>query len=108
MSGFKIPTNTWMNDGYFLAFMAHSGWACLYLLSVDIYGSAISPAHTIIIRAVATALMIAFAAVKEFVYDARFEIPKQTSFDNWTDFGGYCAGLALAWGLLLGHAALLR
>ena len=41
---------------------------------------------------------IAIATAKEFVFDARNEVPKQTAFDNWTDLAGYCAGLALgAW-----------
>ena len=36
------------------------------------------------------------AAWKEFLFDAQNETaPKQTAFDNWTDFAGYAGGLIL-------------
>ena len=37
------------------------------------------------------ALVVA-AACKEFVFDAKYEVPAQSAFDNWTDFAGYVAG----------------
>lgn len=37
------------------------------------------------------------AAVKEFWFDANNEVPKQTAFDNWTDFAGYVGGALAAW-----------
>ena len=41
------------------------------------------------------------AAIKEFYFDAKYETtPKQTTFDNVTDFLGYAAGAAL--GLFVG------
>lgn len=46
----------------------------------------------------------AIAAIKEFIFDARNEVPKQTAFDNWSDFAGYLVGLGLgAW-----HSGLLN
>jgi hypothetical protein len=43
---------------------------------------------------VALAVVIA-AAVKEFSFDARFEVPKQTTADNVEDFSGYVSGAIL-------------
>ena len=42
------------------------------------------------------AVIVALAAVKEFWFDANYEVPKQTNFDNWTDFAGYLFGVCLA------------
>jgi hypothetical protein len=39
---------------------------------------------------------LAAAAVKEFYFDAHYEVPKQTFTDNATDFAGYALGIALA------------
>ena len=44
----------------------------------------------------AIAPMVIAAGVKEFYFDARYEVPKQTATDNWTDFAGYCLGVVLA------------
>jgi hypothetical protein len=35
---------------------------------------------------------VAYAAVKEYYFDARDEVPKQTFWDNTEDFAGYCLG----------------
>ena len=45
--------------------------------------------------------LILYAAVKEFWYDANYEIPHQTWEDNLLDFGMYCAGIGLGWGFIL-------
>lgn len=37
--------------------------------------------------------LIAYAGVKEFYFDANFELPKQTAFDNWLDFSMYVFGV---------------
>jgi hypothetical protein len=36
------------------------------------------------------------AAIKEFWFDARYEIPKQTFQDNFADWTGYIAGAAIS------------
>ena len=41
-------------------------------------------------------IVLVVAACKEFIFDARNEIPLQTAFDNWTDFAGYAAGAVIA------------
>ena len=92
----KFPwlSSEWMSSVTYLAFMAHSAWACAGVLAAFILGGL----HA---AEIATVVWMAFAAVKEFVFDANFEVPKQTAQDNWGDFGGYCAGLVLAWVLLV-------
>jgi hypothetical protein len=37
-----------------------------------------------------------FAGFKEFVYDARYEVPKQTFGKNLLDFSMYCLGTGTA------------
>jgi hypothetical protein len=39
--------------------------------------------------------VLATAAVKEFIIDARWETPPQTALDNWSDFLGYAAGASI-------------
>jgi len=39
--------------------------------------------------------LLGFAALKEFWFDATYEMPKQTFEDNMLDFGGYALGLSL-------------
>ena len=81
-------TNKWMSDVTYLAAMAHVGWACLIVLTAYI----LHPS-----AAITTALgVMIFAALKEYVYDANFEIPKQTARDNTQDFLGYLGGVLLA------------
>ncbi len=41
-------------------------------------------------------VLAAFAAWKEFYFDAKYEVPKQTFLNNLTDFTGYALGIALA------------
>lgn len=50
-----------------------------------------------------TAGCLALAALKEYGWDARWEIPHQTFVMNTTDFLGYCLGLGI--GLLVTHGA---
>jgi VanZ family protein len=40
-------------------------------------------------------LFVAYAAVKEYYFDARYEVPHQTFWDNTEDFIGYLLGAAV-------------
>lgn len=40
-------------------------------------------------------VLLAIAGVKEFWFDATYEVPKQTFFENVTDFIGYAFGILL-------------
>ena len=42
------------------------------------------------------AIVAAYAAWKEYYFDARYEVPKQSFWDNTEDFIGYLAGSLLA------------
>lgn len=91
----KYLTNEWMNETSFLAPMAHIGWAALIVLSVALLTST-----NLKICAVVSAGLVVFAGLKEYVYDANFELPKQTFKDNTEDFVGYLGGLLLAWAVI--------
>ena len=93
---FKIKlTNSWMNSVIYLAAMAHVGWAALLLLSVHILSARSTRAD-----AWASGALLVFAVMKEFVYDANFEIPKQSFKDNAEDFLGYLGGVVLGWAII--------
>lgn len=87
-------TNTWMNDVTYLSAMAHSGWGALIVVSTALFSAAFK------VRLGITGGLVLYALVKEFAYDANFEVPKQSFWDNLEDFVEYLAGIALAWGLL--------
>lgn len=83
----KYLTNSWMNETNYLAAMAHVGWAALIVLSAAIFtNSNITRLWEV------SAVLIVFAGLKEYVYDANFEIPKQTWKDNTQDFSGTSVG----------------
>ena len=44
-----------------------------------------------------TILAVIVAAVKEFYYDAHYEIPFQAAADNVEDFAVYVLGMTLGW-----------
>lgn len=85
----KIGTNN-----YWVAANAHFwfAWALVTTFNVS-FG----------VRITLVVVIALLAAWKEFYFDARFETaPKQTSFDNWTDWAGYTGGALL--GLAFKHA----
>lgn len=85
-------TNSWMANQDYGWFMAHSGWAGIIMLSTSLLTSV----HVSWMLWVTLGGIVA-AAIKEYGYDANFELPKQTFSDNTQDFLGYCAGIAIAW-----------
>lgn len=93
-----LLTNSWMNSVTYLAAMAHIGWAALIVLATAV----LSNVH-IATCAYVSGGMIVFGLVKEYVYDANFEIPRQTWKNNTGDFAGYVGGVALAWAIILIH-----
>lgn len=86
-------SNKWMNDPDVLAQFGHSGIPYGALLTLGKY----HPAWVLY----AGLGIVAYAAVKEFYYDARFETPKQSFMNNLTDFIFYNVGVWLA--VLINH-----
>lgn len=84
--------NTWMNNTYFLATSAHIFFG-LSTVETAFLGWGTRGEY------IACGSLIFMAAVKEFWYDAAFELPKQTLIDNIIDFTGYMVGIGL--GVLL-------
>ena len=77
-------------DAEFIVFNAHCWFAFALVYVAAVHGHGLP----------AGAMVVAIAAVKEFVFDADEEKdPPQTFMDNLTDFGGYCAGVVLAAGV---------
>ena len=73
-------------DPQFVAFNAHWGFAFFAVVVAQKYGfNAVGVATGIVLT----------AAVKEFWFDARYEVPKQTFADNLEDFFGYFIGATM-------------
>ncbi|HYX20484.1 MAG TPA: DUF1653 domain-containing protein [Thermoanaerobaculia bacterium] len=90
---FVVPTNTWMNSPQYLAQIGHFlGGASIMILATIFFGFV---AWWIAFAAVAVA-----AAIKEFWYDARYELPKQTFGDNLMDFAFYALGSGAGAGVM--------
>lgn len=70
----------------FIASQAH----CWFAFSVVTVAGHYLPLSLVV------AVAITLAAVKEFVFDARYEVG-QTFADNATDFAGYALGVALGY-----------
>jgi hypothetical protein len=66
----------------FIAFNAHAWFAYSVVKTFPFAGVAAAAA--------------VLAALKEFWFDAKYEVPAQTFTDNLEDFAGYCAGILLA------------
>lgn len=83
-------TNVWMSDATVLAQINHVLASYAIVLSVN---------HFTRKRWIATVfalLMALYAGLKEFWYDATYEIPHQTTKDNMLDFSMYVVGILLA------------
>lgn len=107
-----MPMNTWMNDANVLAQIGHTLGACLYLVLLGwfrhwryirrsfqkIGATTIRyplPHFRFAWLALDAAPFVLYAGLKEFWYDANYELPRQTALDNWTDFSFYMLGLVL-------------
>jgi hypothetical protein len=91
----SVLTNTWMNNPTYLAQMAHFLGAYAIIFTTFHFAGL----QKALLATLAGALI---AAIKEFWYDANYELPKQTSFDNILDFTMYVigGGVALAVGYI--------
>lgn len=86
--------NTWMTNPVFLAQVGHFLGACLAMvLTAFLFG------HLIACFVVA-GLFVPAAAIKEFFYDLRFEVPTQSISDSALDFGFYMLGLLVGLGIV--------
>lgn len=79
--------NTWMNNPQYLAQVGHFFGAYSLILTVARFQGSVP--HLAL--AVYTALLVA-AAIKEFWYDMRYELPVQTWADSIEDFVFYAFG----------------
>lgn len=84
-----IPRNSWMNNADVLAQFGHFLGAYSILTSISFHGG---PYRAVWISALVIAVL---AGVKEFFYDANYEDPHQTFWDNLLDFSFWCFGAAV-------------
>jgi hypothetical protein len=98
----KLPSwlqgGAFMSNTQFLAFMGHAGWAALITLAVAYLGA------TFAVLGWVTAAWVLAAGLKEYWYDANYEVPHQTFAMNTQDFVGYVTGLVIAWMLIAIHS----
>jgi len=71
----------------FVSFNVHSWFACTAVYHVAKYN------HQLVLTAV---IFAALTALKEYWFDANYEIPKQTFVDSSIDWGSYLFGTVLA------------
>ena len=82
-------TNSWMASNTFDQNAAHvlAGYAAVLTVAHFHAGTATFVAFVVVFNVL--------AAAKEFWYDLRYELPKQTLDDSALDFFGYCAGIVI-------------
>jgi len=88
-----------MTDPNFLGYSAHI-WSAAFLTSLGFIFGGLAGAWIILI------LIMAFAGVKEFWYDAKYETPHQTFWDNLWDTLTYFGGCVLAMVVIYLHVLL--
>ena len=97
----KLPA--WLHGGAWMSNVQVLAAGCHFLLS---FGPLIVAAYlgaSVHVMGYMSAGIVLWGLGKEFGYDARFEVPHQTFQMNLEDFLGYCAGVVVAWGFILGH-----
>jgi hypothetical protein len=85
----SIPKNEWMNNATVLAQIGHFLGGYTIITTWAFHGG--SWRAVVIVAGV----VVVYAAVKEFFYDANYEIPHQTFWDNLLDFSFWCLGAAV-------------
>jgi hypothetical protein len=81
-----------MNNPEYLAQVGHTLGGCLAIVTAALFGGM----HAVWI---ALPIVAAAAAIKEFWYDATYELPKQTFKDNLIDFLFYELGSLVGLGI---------
>jgi hypothetical protein len=81
-----------MNNPQYLAQVGHTLAGCLALVVAALFWGMPGVWPTLV-------ALVAAAAIKEFWYDLRYELPKQTLADSGMDFAFYLVGGALGLGL---------
>ncbi len=98
MSG-GLPKNAWMTSFDFITQAAHTSLGANVVMLAIVFGHSAAA-----VLATALAFVLGYAAPKEFWYDALYELPAQTSRDNWTDFAFLTLGAVLGVGVFFLHA----
>ncbi len=83
-------TNVWMTDATVIAQINHVLASYAIILTVNRF------TRKRWVVNLTSSLMATYALLKEFWYDATYEIPHQTFKDNMLDFSMYSVGILLA------------
>lgn len=89
MSGWIKSHSSWMTNANYLSASSHIGWALAIVLAARV----IFQTHLAVWMTFAIGML--FAGLKEYVYDANFETPKQSFTDNTIDFITYSIGAVM-------------
>ncbi len=85
-------TNRFMNNPQYLAQVGHFLGGCLAVVLTAFFWGMTASYITLGVGLIA-------ASAKEFWYDLKYEIPKQTFMDSFMDFGFYALGGLIGLGL---------
>jgi hypothetical protein len=89
-----VKPNTWMNNTQYLAQVGHFFGAYGIVLTTLVFTLVTHHGWTPIVWVLS--LGVVYATVKEFYYDMRYELPKQTWGDSAMDFAFLVLGGAVA------------
>lgn len=87
--------NSWMTSANYLAQMAHFLAGFAILMTASFVAVVLGHPHA---PHVAAALLVVYGLLKEYVYDMRFELPRQTWWDSTEDLLFYLLGGGAGWG----------
>lgn len=92
----ELLTNSWMNNANVLAQIGHVLFGYALMLTVAYFSNT-----SFMYLGIFAGALIVYAALKEFWYDANYELPKQTWKDNLLDFSMYMLGLLVGFGIAM-------
>jgi len=82
--------NSWMNNSQYLAQVGHFFGAYAVVLTT----AAFAKSWYVVLPVIGIGIVV--AAVKEFWYDLKYELPKQSFLDSFEDFAFYMLGAGAA------------
>jgi hypothetical protein len=82
--------NTWMNNSQYLAQVGHFFGAYFVVVTTAMFFKS----WHVVLPVLAVGIVV--AAIKEFWYDLKYELPKQSFSDSFEDFAFYMLGAGTA------------
>jgi hypothetical protein len=89
--------NTWMNNPQYLAQVGHFLGGASLIVITTLFAVTLGAGWTPIL--IVLGIGVAAASLKEFWYDMKYELPKQTWGDSFMDWGFYMLGGGVGMGV---------